>query len=75
MVNSSKVRVACPSVSFFFAHLGASLGTSRASFPLVENFVFEGNGLGVVLGELFLVLCQSINRFEGLVSEGERENV
>ena len=46
-----------------------------ASFPLVENFVFEGNDLGVVLGELFLVLCQSINRFEGLVSEGERENV
>ena len=73
MVNSSEVRVACPSVSFFFAHLGASLGTSRASLPLVGNFVFEGNGLGVVLGELFPVLCQSINRFEGLVSE--RENV
>ena len=72
MVNSSEVRVACPSVSFFFAHLGASLGTSRASLPLVGNFVFEGNGLGVVLGELFPVLCQSINRFEGLVSERER---
>ena len=72
MVNSSEVRVTCPSVSFFFAHLGASLGTSRASLPLVGNFVFEGNGLGVVLGELFPVLCQSINRFEGLVSERER---
>ena len=69
MVNSFDVRITCPSVSFFFARLGASLGTSRAFLPLVGNFVFEGSGLGVVLGELFLMLCQSINWFEGLVSE------
>ena len=69
MVNSFEVRITCPSVSFFFARLGASLGTSRAFLPLVGNFVFEGSGLGVVLGELFLMLCQSINWFEGLVSE------
>ena len=69
MVNSFEVRITCPSVSFFFPRLGASLGTSRAFLPLVGNFVFEGSGLGVVLGELFLMLCQSINWFEGLVSE------
>ena len=52
MVSNSKVRVVCPSVSFLFAHLEASLDTSRAFLPLVENFVFEGSRLGVVLGEL-----------------------
>ena len=61
MVNSSEVRVACPSVSFFFARLGASLCTSRIFLPSVENFVFEGSSLGVVLGSLFPLHCQSID--------------
>ena len=63
----------CPSVSFLFARLGASLDTSCAFLPLVVNFFFKGSGLGAVLGELFLVLSQSINWFEGLVGEKERE--
>ena len=49
MINSSEFRVACPSVSFFFAHLGASLGTSRVFLPSIANFVSEGNKLGMVL--------------------------
>ena len=69
MVNSSEVRVACPSISFFFARLGAFLGTSHTFLPLVGNFVFEGSSLCVVLGDLFPLLCQSIDWFEGLVSE------
>ena len=40
MVNSSEVRVAYPSVSFFFACLGASVGASRAFLPLVGIFFF-----------------------------------
>ena len=36
MVGSSEVRIACPSISFFFARLGGSLGV----FPNVEDFVF-----------------------------------
>ncbi|KAM4109597.1 hypothetical protein ACJW30_03G131800 [Castanea mollissima] len=69
MVNSAEVRVTCPSVSFFFACLGASLGASCAFLPLVGNFAFKGSGLGVVLGELSPMLCQSINWFESLVSK------
>ena len=69
MVNSSEVRIACPSVSFFFVRLRAFLGTSRAFLPLVANFVSEGNSLGVVLGSLFSLLSQSIDYFEGLLSE------
>ena len=48
---------------------GASLGTSRTFFPLVGNFIFEASSLGVVLGDLFPLLYQSIDWFEGLVSE------
>ena len=69
MVNSSEIRVAFLSISFFFARLGASLGASHAFFPLVENFVFEGSSLGVMLGDLFPLLYQSIDWFKGLVSE------
>ena len=56
MVSSSKVWVACPSVSFFFARLGAALGVSNDFFPLVGDYLFEGCGLSVVLGELSPIL-------------------
>ena len=72
MVDSSEVRVVCPSVSFLFARLGASLDTFSAFLPLIGNFVFEGYGLGVVVGELFPVLSQSINWFRGLIKERKR---
>ena len=65
MVGSSEVRIACPSISFLFVRLGGSLGV----FPNDENFVFEGNSLGVVLTELCPLLCQSIDWFEGLIRE------
>ena len=53
MVGSSEVRIACPTISFLFVLLRGSLGV----FPNVENFVFEGNSLGVVLTELCPLLC------------------
>ena len=52
MVSDSEVRVACPSVSFFFARLGAVLGVSGDFLPLVGDFIFAGCGLSVVLREL-----------------------
>ena len=65
MVSSSEVRVACPLVSFFFARLGAALGISGDFFPLVGDYIFEGCGLSVVLGELSPILGQSLAWFEG----------
>ena len=65
MVSGSEVRVACPSVSFFFAHLGAALGVSGDFLPLVGDFIFAGCGLSVVLGKLSPILGQSIAWFEG----------
>ena len=40
---------------------------SLGVFPYLENFVFEGNCLSVVLGDLLPLLRQSLNWFEGLV--------
>ena len=57
MVSSSEVRIACPSISFLFARLGGSLDV----FPYIQNFVFEGNSLGVALADLLPLLCQSID--------------
>ena len=65
MVSSFEVWVACPSVSFFFARLGAALGVSGDFFPLVRDYLFEGCGLSVVLRELSPILGQSIAWFEG----------
>ena len=65
MVNSSEVKVACPLVFFFFAHLGAALGVSGDFFPLVGDYIFEGCRLSVVLGELSPILGQSLAWFEG----------
>ena len=67
MVSSSEVRIACPSISFLFVHLGGSLGV----FLYLENFVFEGSCLSVALADLLPLLHQSIDWFEGLVSERE----
>ena len=69
MVSSSEVKIACPLISFLFACLRASLGVSRTSFPLVENFIFEGSSLSIVFANLFPLLYQSIDWFGGLMSE------
>ena len=44
-------------------------GYFRVFLPSVTNFVSKGSSLGVVLGSLFLLLSQSIDWFEGLLSE------
>ena len=65
MVNGSEVRAVCPSVSFFFARLGAALGVSGDFLPLVGDFIFVGCGLSLVIGELSPILGQSLAWFEG----------
>ena len=65
MVSSSEVRIACPSISFLFTRLGGSLGV----FPHLEDFIFEGNCLGVALADLLPLFRQSIDWFKGRVKE------
>ena len=68
MVSSSEVRIVCPSISFLFARLGASLGVSRNFVPLVGGFVFEGSSLSVALADFLPLLRQSLDWFKGLMS-------
>ena len=65
MVSGSEVKIACPSVSFFFARLGAALGVSGDFLLLVGDFIFVGCGLSLVTGELSLILSQSLAWFKG----------
>ena len=65
MVSGFEVRAICPSVSFFFARLEATLGVSGDFLPLVGDFVFAGCGLSLVIGELSPILGQSLAWFEG----------
>ena len=65
MVSNFEVRTACPSISSLFARLGGSLGV----FPHLENFISEGNSLGVVMADLLPLLRQSIDWFGDLVRE------
>ena len=65
MVSGSEVKAACPSVSFFFARLGAALGVSGDFLPFVGNFIFVGCGLSLVIEELSSILGQSLAWFEG----------
>ena len=61
MVDSSEVRILCPSISFLFTSLRASLWVSCSFCPLVEGFVFRGSSLSVVLTDLFPLLCQLVD--------------
>ena len=73
MVESSKVRKLCPSISFFFARLGASLGSFSTHCPPIEGFVSSGSSLGFLLANLHPLLHQSLNWFKEMV--GERDVV
>ena len=65
MVSGSEVRAICPSVSFFFARLGAALGVSGDFLPLFGDFIFVGCGFSLVIGELSSILGQSLYWLEG----------
>ena len=68
MFENSEVRQHCPSFSFLFARLGASLGSFYTHCPPIEGFVSRDNSLGFVLADLFPLLHQSVNWSEKLVS-------
>ena len=69
VVDSFEVRRLCPSLSFFFAHLRASLGSSYSFGSLIENFVFGGSRLCLVMADLLPLLRESVDWFKGIVGE------
>ena len=69
MVDSYEVRRLCPSLSFFFVRLGASLGSSCSFGSSIEGFVFWGSGLGLALADLLPLLRELMDWFEGILGE------
>ena len=64
MVSGFEVRAICPSVSFFFVHLRATLGVSGDFLPFVRDFIFAGCSLSLVIREFSPILGQSFAWFE-----------
>ena len=53
MVDYSEVRHLSPSVSFFFARLGASLSYFGGRCPQIEGFALGDSNLGLFLVDLY----------------------
>ena len=63
MVDYSNIRCTSPSVAFFFARLGASLGSSSDHYSRVRGFVLGDGNLGLVLADLYPLLRRSLDWF------------
>lgn len=68
MVDYSDIRHISHFVAFFFAYLGASLSFSSDHCLWVGDFVLGESSLGLVLGDLYPLLCRSLDWF-GTVQE------
>ena len=75
MVDYFDIVRTSPSVAFFFAHLGASLGSFSDHCPRVGDFVLGDSSLGLVLGNLHLLLRQSLDWFRSVREALRRENM
>ena len=75
MVDYSNIRRTSPSVAFFFARLGASLGFSSAHCSRVRDFVLGDGNLGLVLGDLYPLLHRSLDWFRTVRKVLRRERM
>ena len=66
MVYYSDIRHTSPSIAFFFARLGAFLGSSSGHCPQVGGFVLGDSGLELALVSLYPLLCQSLDWFRSV---------
>ena len=65
-MDHSGIRCTSPLVTFFFACLGAFIGCSSGLYRLIRDFTLGDNGLSLVLGELYPLLCKSLSWFESV---------
>ena len=86
MVDYFELRHTSPSIAFLFACLGALLDSSseplgvllhRSSdqYPKIGDFVMSDNGLDLALGDLYLLLHQSLSWFKSVCGVFRRENM
>lgn len=75
MVDHSDIRRTSPSVAFFFAHLDAFIGFSSGHHPQVGDFALGDSSISLVLGDLYPLLCQSMDWFELVRGVLRRDNM
>ena len=86
MVDYSEIRHTSPSIAFLFAHLGALLDSSSDPLgvlpyyfsdqhPQIGDFVVGDSGLGLVLGDIYPLLHQSLAWFKSVRGALRRENM
>ena len=75
MVDYSDIRRTSPSVAFFFARLDMFIGFSSGHCPYVGNFALTNSSLSLVLGDLYPLLCQSLDWFKSVRGVLRRENM
>lgn len=73
MVDYSDIRHTSPSITFFFAHLGAFLGSLSGLCPRVRGFVLGDIGLELALVSLYPLLHQSLDWFRSVREVLRRE--
>ena len=75
MVDYSDIRRTSPSIAFFFARLGAFIGSFSGHCPRVKDFILGDSSLGLVLGDLYPLLCKSLDWFRSIREALRRENM
>ena len=73
MVYHSEIRCIFPYVAFYFARLGAFLGSSSDLCPWFGDFVQGDSSLGLVLGDLYPLQRQSLDWFGSVQKALKRE--
>ena len=66
MVDYSDIRHTSTSVAFFFTRLGVFIGFSSGHCPQVGDFALSDSSLSPMLGDLYPLLCQSLDWFESV---------
>ena len=75
MVDYSDIRNTSPSVAFFFARLGAFLGSPSGHCLRVGGFVLGDSGLELALVSLYPLLRQSLDWFRSMREVLRRERM
>ena len=74
-MDYSNIRRISPLVIFFFTWLGVFIGCSSGYYPQIGDFALGDSSLSLALGDLYLLLCQSLSWFESVQGVLRRESM
>ena len=74
-MDYSNIRRISPLVIFFFTRLGVFIGCSSGYYPQIGDFALGDSSLNLALGDLYLLLCQSLSWFESVQGVLRRESM